>query len=91
MNRTDACALARDELRAIAAAGYGVASAHIDTVTLKPVSTASGGSFEVELSYLWNDLEHQEIRVICRITSPKDWFRHDEVQESIILCSDPVA
>jgi hypothetical protein len=89
VNRTDACAVARNELKAIANAGYAVASAHIDTVSLKQVATESGSRFEVELSYLWNDLEHEEILVICRITSPKDWFRHDEVQESITLCSQP--
>jgi len=87
VNRTEACAVARDELDAIERAGYGLASEHVDTVILKDISTADGNNYEVELSYLWKDEECEQILVICKITA-KDWFRHEQLQESIILGSD---
>ena len=88
MNRSDANSVTRQYLHDIACAGYATASEHVETIILKNVTTACGGNYEVELSYLWKDEERVEILVICKITS-KDWFRHEQLQESITLCSEP--
>ena len=86
MDRAEAYELVRNELSIIENAGYGVVAGHIDTVVLKEVSAASGTSYEVELSYLWEDPEREKILVICRVTS-KSWFKHEQLEESVILCS----
>jgi hypothetical protein len=86
IDREEAHKVARNELGVIERAGYVVASELIDTIILKDVCADSGISYAVELSYLWKDEECAEILVICNITS-KEWFRHQQVQESITLCS----
>ncbi|MDX1734034.1 MAG: hypothetical protein R3228_06700 [Halioglobus sp.] len=84
MDEEEAQALAQEELSRVEAAGYAVASEHIDTVVLKEVHGASGTGYEIEVSYQWRGGEHEEILVICRVTS-KEWFSHRHVEESLHL------
>jgi len=89
MDRAEAYKLAQDELGEIEEAGYIAASEHIDTIALKEVTSLSGKAYEIELSYLWKESEHEDILVICRVTS-KSWFTHQQLEESITLCSDAI-
>ena len=84
MDKTEARTLARHSLAAIAAEGYGAAAEHVDTVHLGNVTADSGTDYELETSYLWKDKEHEDILVICRVTS-KGWFSHEHLEESITL------
>lgn len=86
MDLAEAYELALKELRVIENAGYGVASEHIETIFQKDVPAASGTTYEVELTYVWEGAEHEEILVICRVTS-KSWFKHEHLEESVTLCS----
>jgi hypothetical protein len=86
MNRKEAYKVAHDELLQIEGDGYAIASEHIETTHLKQISGASGSKYDVEISYLWKDQEHEEILVICRVTS-KDWFSHEHLEESLVLSS----
>ena len=86
MDKSEAHILAQTELNAIQAAGYGIASQHVETVQLKEVSAASGTHYQVEVSYLWQNANHDSILVICRINS-KTWFEHQQLEESITLSS----
>jgi len=86
MDRSEAHELADSELRSIKSGGYVLASEHLDTAALKTVVAPTGASYEVELSYQWKDAAHEEILVICRVTTNK-WFTHQYVEESITLSS----
>ena len=87
MDRAEAHEMAQQELKVIEAAGYAIASEHLDTATLKDVTSPAGNGYEIELSYQWKDLEHEEILVICRVSSRK-WFTHEHLEESVTLSSE---
>lgn len=86
MDRAEAHKLAHDELKKIEQAGYAIATEHVDTAALKVVSSPTGTTYEIELSYHWKDTVHDEILVICRVTSKK-WFTHEHIEEAITLDS----
>jgi len=88
MDRTEACRISNNELSVIESAGYAIASGHIETAVLKKVTTAGGASYEVELSYHWKEQEHENILVICTVTS-KSWFTYDRIEGSITLSTKP--
>ncbi|MGB1142093.1 MAG: hypothetical protein ACPG1A_14420 [Halioglobus sp.] len=84
MDKAEARALAQASLATIASDGYGAAAEHVDTVHLDQVTADSGTHYEMETSYLWKGEAHEDILVICRITS-KHWFSHEHLEESITL------
>jgi hypothetical protein len=86
MDRVEAHKLAQNALNAIESAGYGVASGHVDTIVQNEVSVESSDTYDIELSYLWEGPEHEEILVICRVTSRR-WFQHQLLEASITLQS----
>ena len=86
MDRAEALSLAKKELDSIRQAGYGAAAEHIDTVQQKCVTDDSGHGYDLEVSYLWEDLEHENILVICRVTS-KTWFAHERLEASVTLAA----
>lgn len=86
MNRAEAYKLAQHELSSIESDGYGIASQHIDTINQKSVSASSGTDYDIDLSYVWENPSHDKILVICRVMS-KSWFEHEQLEESITLCS----
>ncbi len=84
MDRTEAQALASKELQRVERDGYGVASEHIEQVILKEITAPGGTDYELELSYLWDDEEHEDILVICRVKA-RTWFERGHVERSIKL------
>ena len=86
MDRSEAHELAESELRSIKSAGYALASEHLDTAMLKTVTSAAGATYEIELSYQWKGAEHEEILIICRVTTKK-WFTHQYIEDSSTLAS----
>ena len=88
MNRAEAGELALSELRLVEREGCGCASKHLGTSTRKALTADSGTRYDVELSYHWKGDSHEEILVICTVTS-KDWFSHERVEKSLTLQCDP--
>ena len=84
MDRSEARQLAQKELQVIADAGYPSAAEHIETVICKEVCAADGTHYDMELSYHWKGEVHEDILVICTLTS-KDWFSHERLEESTTL------
>jgi hypothetical protein len=89
MNRIEAYKLAQNELGKIEEAGYAAAAEHVGTISLKDMSAPNGRTFELELSYHWNDEDQESILVICRVIS-KSWFEHEKLEESITLYADAI-
>ena len=87
MDRSEAHEIADGELKSIKSGGYALASEHLDTAMLKTATSATGATYEIELSYQWKGAEHEEILVICRVTTKK-WFTHQYIEESITLASE---
>lgn len=85
MDRTEAYKIAQDELVRVEQEGFESALSNLGASLQEDISGPSGDLYNVELIFQEHNDRKRRVKVTCSVTS-KNWFRHEQLSESVILC-----